>query len=92
MTDLSQCTVAVVGLGYVGLPLAIAFGERFQTIGFDVKSAAIAKYRQGIDPNEEVDSDGFARAKRLEFTDDPALLRIDGLRDGSWHIEIPGMR
>ncbi len=74
MIDLSQKTVAVVGLGYVGLPLAIAFGEKFRTIGFDVKGEAIQKYRQGVDPNEEVDADGFTRAVHLEFTVDPARL------------------
>ncbi len=73
--ELSQKTVAVVGLGYVGLPLAIAFGEKFVTIGFDIKQEAIAKYRQGLDPNEEVDGAGFARARLLTFTSDPAKLK-----------------
>lgn len=74
MLDLSQKTVAVVGLGYVGLPLAIAFGTKMRTIGFDVKAEAIKKYQQGIDPNEEVDAAGFARATRLEFTAAPDRL------------------
>ena len=74
MLDLSQKTVAVVGLGYVGLPLAIAFGTKLQTIGFDVKSEAINKFQQGIDPNEEVDTAGFSRASRLEFSNDPSRL------------------
>lgn len=74
MTDLSQITVAVVGLGYVGLPLAIAFGTKMRTIGFDVKVDVIEKYQQGIDPNEEVDAAGFARAARLEFTASPNRL------------------
>jgi len=74
MSDLSGKTVAVVGLGYVGLPLAIAFGAKLPTIGFDVKVEAIEKYRKRVDPNEEVDEAGFARAKLLEFTNDPARL------------------
>jgi len=74
MIDLSQTTVAVVGLGYVGLPLAIAFGTKLRTIGFDLKAEAIMKYQQGIDPNEEVDAAGFARAALLEFTDAPDRL------------------
>lgn len=74
MTDLSGKTVAVVGLGYVGLPLAIAFGTKMRTIGYDVKIEAINKYQQGIDPNEEVDVEGFSRATHLEFSADPARL------------------
>ncbi|MDD5759839.1 MAG: nucleotide sugar dehydrogenase [Desulfobulbaceae bacterium] len=74
MLDLSQKTVAVVGLGYVGLPLAIAFGTKMRTIGFDVKVEAITKYQQRIDPNEEVDAAGFLRATHLEFTAAPDRL------------------
>lgn len=74
MTDLSGKTVAVVGLGYVGLPLAIAFGAKMRTIGYDIKGESIVKYQRGIDPNEEVDADGFARAERLEFTAEPTRL------------------
>ena len=67
-------TVAVVGLGYVGLPLAIAFGEKYQTIGFDINEAAIASYQKQIDPNDEVDALGFQAADKLSFTSDPARL------------------
>lgn len=74
MIDLSHKTVAVVGLGYVGLPLAIAFGAKLRTIGFDVKSEAITNFQRGVDPNEEVEADGFAKATQLEFTNDPSLL------------------
>lgn len=74
MIDLAGKTVAVVGLGYVGLPLAIAFGTKMRTIGYDVKIEAIEKYQKGIDPNEEVDAQGFASAGDLEFTADPLRL------------------
>jgi len=74
MSDLAGKTVAVVGLGYVGLPLAIAFGSKMRTIGYDVKVEAIKKYQQGVDPNEEVDAEGFANAAHLEFTADGARL------------------
>ncbi|WP_297923084.1 hypothetical protein [uncultured Agitococcus sp.] len=49
MTNLViQKTVAVVGLGYVGLPLALAFGRNMKTIGFDISEAKLAAYRQGL--------------------------------------------
>ena len=47
-------TVAVVGLGYVGLPLAIEFGRKFTTVGFDLSAAKIDAYRRGFDPTGEV--------------------------------------
>jgi UDP-N-acetyl-D-galactosamine dehydrogenase len=61
-------TIAIIGLGYVGLPLAITFGQKYQTIGFDVKNQAIENYRNKIDPNNEVDEAGFTAAKHLQFT------------------------
>jgi UDP-N-acetyl-D-galactosamine dehydrogenase len=68
-------TVAVVGLGYVGLPLAVAFGKQHTTIGFDLNENKIANYRNGIDPTGEVDPADLRAASRLEFTSDPARLR-----------------
>ena len=47
-----QSTVAVVGLGYVGLPLAVAFGKKYRTIGFDLPEEKIDAYRRNIDPAE----------------------------------------
>ena len=66
--------VAVVGLGYVGLPLAIAFGKKRRVIGFDMASAKIASYRAGIDPTGEVDAADMRAAIHLEYTDDGARL------------------
>ncbi|MCB2183537.1 MAG: nucleotide sugar dehydrogenase [Desulfobulbaceae bacterium] len=64
-------TVAVVGLGYVGLPLAVTFGRKLATIGFDIKEQAIASYNKCFDPNCEVDKDSFEEAKNIKFTSDP---------------------
>ncbi|MEN8141434.1 MAG: nucleotide sugar dehydrogenase [Thermodesulfobacteriota bacterium] len=73
-------TIAVVGLGYVGLPLAVAFGEKYETIGFDINEAALASFRKQCDPTGEVDAAGFAAAAKLSFTSDPAqLARADVL-------------
>ncbi len=67
-------TVAIVGLGYVGLPLAVAFGNKRRTIGFDLNKAKLDQYRAGIDPTGEVGAEKLATAKLLEFTSDPARL------------------
>ncbi|MFZ5766010.1 MAG: nucleotide sugar dehydrogenase [Thermodesulfobacteriota bacterium] len=69
-----NATIAVVGLGYVGLPLAIAFGKKYPTIGFDVKKEAIASYKKGMDPNCEVTAEDFAGATQITFSADPADL------------------
>jgi UDP-N-acetyl-D-galactosamine dehydrogenase len=66
--------VAVVGLGYVGLPLAAAFGRRYRTLGFDLSAAKLASYRAGRDPTGQVSDAALAEAKRLEYTGDAAAL------------------
>ncbi|MCC6867183.1 MAG: nucleotide sugar dehydrogenase [Burkholderiales bacterium] len=71
---LDTTTIAIVGLGYVGLPLAIEFGKRYRTIGFDLAEAKIGAYRGGRDPTGEVADAEFAVASRLVFTTDPARL------------------
>ncbi len=71
----SEPVVGVIGLGYVGLPLAIEFGKKYRTIGLDLKEPVIACYRQGYDPTGEVPDEGFAAAARLEFTTDKEALR-----------------
>ena len=66
--------VAVVGLGYVGLPLAVALARHFNVIGFDVNSTRVAALQRGHDATREVDSADLANCKAL-FTDDPEQLR-----------------
>lgn len=66
--------VGVVGLGYVGLPLAVAFGRQFRTVGFDLSQAKVKAYREGYDPTGEVSREDLAAANRLECTNDPARL------------------
>jgi UDP-N-acetyl-D-galactosamine dehydrogenase len=67
-------TVAVVGLGYVGLPLAVAFGRRFRTIGFDLNVQKIESYRRHVDPTGEVSEEELRGAAQLAVTSDPAQL------------------
>ena len=67
--------IAVVGLGYVGLPLAIEFGKIVKTIGFDVSQKRIRELRNGIDVTHETSKDEIRNAKFIEFTTDPLKLR-----------------
>ena len=66
--------IAVVGLGYVGLPLAVAFGKKTSTIGFDLKSSRIAELQTGVDRTGEVAGVDLAAA-RIDYTSDPARLK-----------------
>jgi len=66
--------IAIVGLGYVGLPLAIEFGKKFRTIGFDISAEKIAHYRNFTDPSGEVSSEQLRAATELTCTADPAEL------------------
>jgi UDP-N-acetyl-D-glucosamine/UDP-N-acetyl-D-galactosamine dehydrogenase len=67
-------TVAVVGLGYVGLPLAVEFGRKYPTIGFDLSAAKIAAYKRHVDPTGEVSTEQLKAADKLSVTADPAEL------------------
>ncbi|MCG8430367.1 MAG: nucleotide sugar dehydrogenase [Candidatus Omnitrophica bacterium] len=67
--------VAVVGLGYVGLPLALEFAKQVKTIGFDVNEQRITELREGRDTNNETAGDELSRAKHLELTSDPSRIR-----------------
>ena len=70
----SMSVVAVVGLGYVGLPLAVEFGKKFETIGFDLSEHKVQSYRGFCDPTGEVSSADLRAATRLTVTTDPSLL------------------
>ena len=66
--------VAVVGLGYVGLPLAVEFGKRHRTIGFDLSADKIASYKRHVDPTGEVSTEELRASTKLEVGSDPAAL------------------
>jgi UDP-N-acetyl-D-galactosamine dehydrogenase len=72
--ETGDVTLAVVGLGYVGLPLAVEFGKKFKTVGFDLAEAKVAAYRQYRDPTGEVGEQELRAAARLECTTDPRRL------------------
>ena len=66
--------IAIIGLGYVGLPLAVEFGKHYPTLGFDVKEARVAALRGGDDATGEVAPEALAAARHLDFTTDAARL------------------
>ncbi|MBB1087365.1 nucleotide sugar dehydrogenase [Lysobacter sp. SG-8] len=66
--------IAVVGLGYVGLPLAIAFGHRVETVGFDIDATRVAELDEGRDRTGECGAGEMRAATRLRFSTDPAAL------------------
>ncbi|WEN43089.1 UDP-N-acetyl-D-glucosamine 6-dehydrogenase [Thauera sp. GDN1] len=68
-------TIAVIGLGYVGLPLAVEFGKKYRTVGFDLSAEKVAAYREFYDPTGEVSSEDLRAATRLTCHTDPAVLR-----------------
>jgi UDP-N-acetyl-D-galactosamine dehydrogenase len=72
--DLKNLRVGVVGLGYVGLPLAVEFGKQYDTVGFDVKAERIAELEAGNDATLEASPDELKSAIKLSYTTDPAVL------------------
>lgn len=73
--------ISVVGLGYVGLPLAVEFGKKFRTIGFDLSREKVAAYQDLRDLTGEVGTDGLKQAWRLTYTADP-----DDLCDADYFV------
>src|SRR5438477_1916388 len=74
MRPLEQEKIAVIGLGYVGLPVAISFGKKLPTIGFDIRQKRVDELKKGHDDTLEVTADQLGAATKLEMTADPAKL------------------
>jgi UDP-N-acetyl-D-galactosamine dehydrogenase len=72
--DLHKIRIGIVGLGYVGLPLAVEFGRKYPTVGFDVKASRVEELKGGKDSTLEVPEDELADSEHLEFTADAADL------------------
>jgi UDP-N-acetyl-D-galactosamine dehydrogenase len=66
--------IAVIGLGYVGLPLVVEFGKRSRTIGFDIVTSKVDSCRGGVDPSRELSDAQMAAATHAEYSADPAIL------------------
>jgi UDP-N-acetyl-D-galactosamine dehydrogenase len=71
----SNSRIAIIGLGYVGLPLAVEFGKRYPVTGFDIKPSRIDELKAGRDRTREVETAELVEAEHLSFTADPEQLR-----------------
>ncbi len=79
--DLNKLRIGVLGLGYVGLPLAVEFGKKYPTLGFDVKDARIDELMRGEDSTLEVEADELQAAAQLSFSSD-----VEALRDCNFYV------
>lgn len=68
-------TIAVIGLGYVGLPLVVEFGKRAPTIGFDISTQKVESCQRGVDPSRELSDEQMAAATFARYASDAAVLR-----------------
>jgi len=75
MRPLSGSKIGIIGLGYVGLPLAVEFGKHLDTVGFDINARRIEELRSGTDRSLECSAEEIQAAQRLSYTADPADLR-----------------
>ena len=67
-TSIQNANIAILGLGYVGLPLAIEFGTRYPTCGFDISTERVTQLNSHTDLTQEVEDEDFRRSKQLTFT------------------------
>ncbi|SEV87077.1 Vi polysaccharide biosynthesis UDP-N-acetylglucosamine C-6 dehydrogenase TviB [Luteibacter sp. 329MFSha] len=81
MQQLDKVRVGVIGLGYVGLPLAVEFGKRYPTLGFDIDASRVEELRAGTDRTLEVDKVALDAAARLTYASD-----LDALRECTVYI------
>jgi UDP-N-acetyl-D-glucosamine/UDP-N-acetyl-D-galactosamine dehydrogenase len=70
-----QASLAVIGLGYVGFPLAVHFGQHFKTVGFDLSQKRVDQLNNGVDFTHEIESDQIDKADKLVLSSDPECLR-----------------
>jgi UDP-N-acetyl-D-glucosamine/UDP-N-acetyl-D-galactosamine dehydrogenase len=71
----ADTVVAVIGLGYVGLPLAVEFGKKYRTVGYDLSESKVASYQAFCDPTGEVLPEALRAAERLTFSIDPGVIQ-----------------
>ncbi len=81
MPDINSTKLAVIGLGYVGLPLAVEFGKIYPTLGFDISESRIKELRSGEDSTLEVEPKELKSAAKLQF-----CSSIDELQDCNIYI------
>ena len=75
MLNLNNVRLGIIGLGYVGLPLAVEFGKVWPTVGFDINTRRVAELRDGVDHTREVEPSLLAEAIQLSFSSELETLR-----------------
>jgi UDP-N-acetyl-D-glucosamine/UDP-N-acetyl-D-galactosamine dehydrogenase len=81
MKSFADSQIAIIGLGYVGLPLAVEFGKHYPTLGFDINRARVAELKEGQDHTLEVSSDELKQAMQLRYS-----CELDDLRQANVYI------
>ncbi len=76
---MSSLKIAIIGLGYVGLPLAVEFGKKYSTLGFDINPLRLEELQQGYDSTLEVDDEELAEAKQLSFSGSLNDLKVSNV-------------
>ncbi len=85
MRELNESKIGIIGLGYVGLPLAVEFSKHFETLGFDISSSRVSELEAGVDATLEVSGEELAAADKLAFVSD-----VEGLRScNAYIITVP---
>jgi UDP-N-acetyl-D-galactosamine dehydrogenase len=79
--DIKKLRIGIVGLGYVGLPLAVEFGKKYPTVGFDINAARVAELEGGTDSTLECSSEELAESPHLSYTSS-----VDGIADCNFYI------
>jgi len=79
--NLENLKIGIIGLGYVGLPLAVEFGKKFDTLGFDIKTDRVNELRSGQDSTLECSAEELLEATRLSYTDS-----LDGIKQCNFYI------
>ncbi|MBU2224853.1 MAG: Vi polysaccharide biosynthesis UDP-N-acetylglucosamine C-6 dehydrogenase TviB, partial [Gammaproteobacteria bacterium] len=81
MYNVNKVKIAIIGLGYVGLPLAVEFGKKFATLGFDINQARITELKSGQDHTLEVSADELAESQMLTYSAD-----LNDLKQANFYI------
>ena len=79
--DIKNLKIGIIGLGYVGLPLAVEFGRKYPTVGFDINAARVAELEGGTDSTLESSEEEIAAAKHLTYATD-----VEAIRDCNFYI------
>lgn len=78
---LENVKIAIIGLGYVGLPLAIEFGKKYHVLGYDINTQRIKELQSGLDHTQEADLEGMKKATNLNMTNSGLGLAFSSKED-----------